>query len=206
MEQISYPVSLLVEGPTDEAVVRRILAYVGLPCGAVYGKKGKDDLLRRLPRYNRAARFAPWLAVVDLDREPECAPLLVRSVLPDPAPAMNLRVAVRAIESWLLADAERMARFLSIPAKRIPADPDALADPKAFLVNLARHSQRRAIREEMVPRAGSGARVGPGYTRRIIEFVNAEDGWRPKVAERHSDSLRRCVACLRALKEWRPDF
>ena len=32
------PVNVLVEGITDEAVVCRLLEYVGLTCGTVYGK------------------------------------------------------------------------------------------------------------------------------------------------------------------------
>ncbi|MFH1006973.1 MAG: hypothetical protein V1800_05635 [Candidatus Latescibacterota bacterium] len=201
MEPTSCPVCVLVEGDTDEAVVRRILEYVGLSCGMVYGKEGKPDLLRRLPNYNRAARIAPWLVTVDLDQDADCAPIFARSVLPNPAGSMLFRVAVRAIEAWLLADAERLAAFLGIRVCRIPALPDAEPNPKRTLVNLARQSSRKAIREDMVPRDGSGAQVGPGYTGRFIEFVASSDRrWRPEVAMQRSDSLRRCVEVLHSLK------
>lgn len=201
MELVTPPVNVLVEGITDEAVVRRLLEYVGLTCGTVYGKSGKGPLLQRLPNYNQAARFAPWLVVVDLDQDAECAPPFVRSVLPNPAGGMQLRVAVRAIEAWLLADAERLAAFLGIRAVRIPPHPDAELDPKATLINLARRSRRRAMREDIVPREGSGSRVGPGYAGRLIEFVTATEwSWRPDVAAQHSDSLRRCVEALQALR------
>ncbi len=202
----AIPVNLLVEGLTDEAVARRVLEYVGLACGIVYGKQGKPHLLQRLPNYNRAAHFAPWLVVVDLDRDAECAPPFVRSVLPNPAGGMCFRVAVRAIEAWLLADAERLATFLSVPAARIPLHPDAELDPKATLIGLAQRSRRRDIREDMVPRAGSGGRVGPGYTGRIIEFVtSARHPWRPEAAIQRSDSLRRCVDALQVLKFWQQE-
>ncbi len=205
MKQPPYPVNLLVEGPTDEAIVRRLLDYVGLTCGVVYGKTGKAALLERLPKYNRAAGFAPWLAVVDLDQEPECAPLLIRSTLPNPAPGMRFRVAVHAVEAWLLADAERLAAFLAIPVARIPPDPDTLSDPKLFLVDLARASRRRIIREDMVPGAGSSHRVGPGYSGRLIEFVTtAGPRWRPEVAQEHSPSLKSCIDALHTLKTWQP--
>lgn len=42
MESYIPPVNVLVEGDTDEAVVRRVLDYVGLDCGTVYGKMGKS--------------------------------------------------------------------------------------------------------------------------------------------------------------------
>jgi len=113
---------------------------------------------------------------------------------------MYFRVAVRAVESWLLADAERLATFLGVPATSIPPDPDAESDPKRTLIGLAQRSRRSAIREDIVPRRGSGSRVGPGYAGRLIEFVlTAEDRWRPSAAVQRSDSLRRCVEALRAL-------
>ena len=201
MESPPLPVNVLVEGDTDEVVIRHILRYVGLTCGTVYGKEGKGYLLKRLPNYNQAARFAPWLAVVDLDQDADCAPDFVRSVLPDPAGKMQLRVAVRAIEAWLLADSEPLAGFLGIPISRIPINPDAEPNPKITLINLARQSRRRMIREDIVPREGSGSRVGPGYTGRLIQFVTAtEHSWRPGVAIQRSDSLRRCVEALHTLR------
>ncbi len=197
---------MLVEGDTDEIVARRILAYVGLTCGLVYGKSGKSFLLKRLPNYNQAARFAPWWALVDLDQDNDCAPDFVHAVLPHPARGMQLHVAVRAIEAWLLADAEHLAAFLRVPRARIPLDPDAEPDPKNTLIALARRGSNKAICSDIVPRQGSGGRVGPGYSGRIIEFVSgAAHPWRPEVAVQRSDSLRRCVAALRNLKRWGQD-
>jgi len=201
MNQAPLPISLLVEGVTDEVVVMGILEHVGLACGRVYGRKGKRYVLQRLPAYNQAARFSPWLVVVDLNHDAVCAPEFVRANLPSPAACMHLRVAVRALEAWLLADAERLATFLGISAATIPLHPDAQPDPKATLVQLAARSPRRLIREDMVPRQGSGARVGPGYVGRIQEFVTGtQHRWRPEVAASRSDSLRRCIAALDTLR------
>ncbi len=206
MPSLTPPVSVLVEGIIDEAIARRILAHVSLLCGTVYGKRGKDYLLECLPAYNRAARFIPWLVVVDLDHDAPCAPDFVQDRLPVPASGMCLRLAVRAAEAWLLADAERLAGFLSVPLAKIPTNPDVVPNPKAALVDLARQSRSRAIRDDMVPRPNSGGRVGPGYTGRIIEFVSAPPHqWRPDVAAGRSDSLRRCLEALTTLKTWKPD-
>lgn len=206
MQPYILPVNHLTEGPIDEAVAIRVLTYIGLPVGIAYGKTGKGDLLRRLPQYNQAARHRPWMALTDLDRDPNCAPPFVQATLPNPAPGMRFRVAVRAVEAWLMADAERLAAFLDIPPNRIPQNPDAEPEPKTTLVNLARHSRKQAIRQDMVPRQGSGSRVGPGYTGRLIEFVNSADGpWRPDVAAQRSDSLRRCLEALESLRLWQPD-
>lgn len=190
-------VTLAVEGDSDRAAAVRILETLGFEAGPVHGLRGKPWLMQHLPGYNNAARFAPWLVLVDLNGDAHCAPEFTTRVLSSPAPHMHLRVAVRAVEAWLLADVERLARFLGVSESRCPPDPDALDNPKRTLVDLARHA-RRAIREDMVPAPGTSIAVGPGYTGRIIEFAAAH--WRPVVAARHSDSLARC---LRALREWR---
>jgi len=67
----------------------------------------------------------------------------------------------------------------------------------------ARRSRSRVIVQDMVPRRGSGSRVGPGYKGRLIEFVTAtHHRWRPDVAAQRSDSLRRCLNALETLKGW----
>ena len=191
-----------VEGDLDEALLRRIADHAGLTLGAVHGRRGKPFLLQSLNGYNNAARFAPWVALVDLDRDCDCAPLCVQRWLPNPAPQMYFRVAVRAAEAWLLADRERIARWLGVAVTRIPQNPDDLENPKHELVSLARHSKRRAIRDDLVPRQASGRAVGPLYTMRMIEFLQDEvGGWRPNHALALSNSLMRCIERLRQVSE-----
>lgn len=180
----------------DEAVVRRLAVHVGAGVGPVYGKRGKPDVLARLAGYNRAAAHAPWLVLLDLD-ESACAPLLRAQVLRAPASQMCFRVAVHATESWLIADAIRFSRFMSVPLTRLPADADSVEDPKALVVNLARSSRSGSVRRDMVPTLASGRKVGPLYVSRLIEFVTTE--WRPTEAADRSDSLSRCLRRLREL-------
>lgn len=184
-----------VEGTVDEVVLRRVLTAVQREVGTIYVTRGKQNLLRRLPGFNHAAEFAPWVVLVDLNSAP-CPLALISEHLPDPAPLMRMRVAVRAIESWLLADRDRLATFLAVSSRRVPANPDDEANPKEALVNLARRSRRRAIRDDIVPAPGSGRKVGPAYEARLIEFVLRTDGWRPRDAATRSESLRRCLAAL----------
>lgn len=168
--------------------------------GDVFGLKGKDSLDQRLVGYNNAARFSPWLVVRDLDSDAPCASALVQRLLPQPSEFMCLRVAVRSVEGWLLADRERMARFLGIAATKVPTLPDGIADPKRLVVELARGSRRSAIRQDIVPAKGTTATVGPGYSARIIEFATKH--WRPRAAAERSRSLRRCIA---ALEKWKSE-
>lgn len=197
MAAIRPVIPVAVEGPTDEAVARRLIEAAGAELGAVYGKNGKANLLQRLNGYNNAARFAPWLVLMDLDQDADCAPPFRAAHLPDSAESMCFRVVVHELEGWLMADRETMARFLSVPIARLPYSPDAVLDPKQLLVDAAQHARRREIREGIAPRAGSGRSVGPLYTSLLIQYAQTQ--WRPEVAEQQSDSLRRCRVRLHEL-------
>ena len=190
-------VTCAVEGTTDEAIVRRIAEDAGLTLGSVFGLNGKQQVLRQLSGFNRAAERTPWVVVIDLDQDGRCAAEYVRQCLPQPAPHMHLRIAVREVEAWLLADASGIALFLGVPASRVPRDPDSLDDPKRTIVDLAARSRRRSIREEIAPRPGSGREVGPMYSSRISEFAGSI--WNPDAAAANSDSLPRCIKALQRL-------
>ena len=190
-------VSAAVEGSLDEVVVDRLIRHVGGHPGIVYGKNGKSFLRDRIDGYNSAAHHAPWVVLVDLDAEGECAPSVREAWLRHPAPLMCFRIVVRAIEAWLMADAERLAAFIGVARSKVPADPEGLDHPKQVMVNLARLSRRREVRQDMVPRQESGRTEGPAYTSRLIEY--ATDRWRPDVAVLRADSLRRAVARLQRL-------
>lgn len=186
-----------VEGIVDEAVVRKLIVHAGARPGTIYGKNGKAFLRKQINGYNNAARYSPWVVLVDLDRDAECAPPLCGEWIPDPAHHLCFRVAVREIEAWLMADAETLASFLSVARSRLAVDPEQILEPKIEMVNLARHSRRREIREDMVPRERSGRQVGPAYASRLMEYV--ETRWRPEVAAQGAESLRRAIDCLRRL-------
>lgn len=192
--------SAVVEGPSDAVIVERVIQCAGLHVGTAYPQGGKHRLDRQVAGYNNAARFSYWLVVRDLNGDAPCASELVHRILPAPNRLMKLRIAERAAEAWLLADREGIAQFLAISLTRITLNPDVLLDPKVEIVNLAKRSKRRSIREDMVPQQGTTGRVGPGYPGRIIEF--ARESWRPDVAARQSPSLARCIA---AIKQWSVD-
>lgn len=190
-------ISAAVEGIVDESVIRRLVSHAGATPGNIYGKNGKQEIHLRIQGYNNAAQRSPWIVLVDLDDDALCAPSLHETWLPDPAPLMCFRVAVRQVEAWLLADREQTASFLAVRRDRIPDDPESLTNAKETVVNLARKSRRREIREDMVPRTGSGRVVGRAYSSRVIEFASRH--WRPDVASLHAKSLARAIECLRHL-------
>ena len=192
-------VSAAVEGQVDEAVVRKLIQCAGGQPGTVYGKNGKDSLRRKIAGFNKAARHRPWVVLVDLDREEDCAPPLRQAWLSVPEDYLCFRIAVRQVESWLIADPETLASFLRVRGSQVPSDPESLGNAKEAMVNLARSSRGSAIREDMVPREGSGRSVGPAYTSRLVEYVSS--AWRPEVAAQRADSLHRAIACVERLIE-----
>lgn len=163
--------------------------------GRTYPGHGNVRLKRNAGKYNQASKHFPFLLLTDLDQV-ECPPQLVREWIPSPVhPNFLFCVAVREVESWLLADRSGLAAFLRISVKMIPEDVEGLPDPKQFLINLARHSKRRDIREEVVPRPNSTAKIGPAYNHRMREFV--QHYWNLSDAYRLSPSLARMVDKVR---------
>jgi hypothetical protein len=191
-------VTVAVEGDIDAAVARRILTELGFPLGPIHGRQGKGQLDKGLRGYNNAARYAHWLVIRDLDQDAECAPGLVKRLMPASSAYMCLRVAVRQIEAWLLADRSGIAAWLQVPLEIVPEDPETLRDAKAAVVQLAQRSRNRRLREDVVPAPNTSAKVGPGYTARIIEF--ATNVWRPRVAAEVCESL---AGCLKAVERWK---
>jgi hypothetical protein len=190
-------VSGAVEGIVDEAVVRVVLGHVGRYVGPIHVQGGKLKLLAKLRGFNEAARFSPWLVLVDLNGDAPCAPPFVAATLPSPSSQMTFRVAVRQAEAWLLADRERIAKFLRVSRAIVPVDPEREYDAKVAMVNIARASRDRLVREDMVPAERSGRKTGPNYAGRLIEFATKD--WRPEIAAERADSLDRCLQRLAAL-------
>lgn len=104
---------------------------------------------------------------------------------------MCFRIAVRASESWLLADRQAIADFLSVSIALIPPLPENEPVPKQLMIRIAGRSRRRAIREGMVPAQGDSSKIGPEYTSMLAEY--ARERWDPRQASERAPSLRRAL-------------
>lgn len=185
-------ISLAFEDVLGEALAKKILADVGgsLRIGSRVPGGGFGRLKKMAPMLNAAACSSmPVLLVTDLDQA-ECPAVLIRTWLPrEKSPDLLLRVAVREAESWILADSEGFAQFLGVGPGKIPANPDALADPKRTLLGLVKACKRGLLKREMLPAKGAKSPMGLGYNEHLCHFVRSH--WRPSDAAEHSDSLRR---------------
>lgn len=196
------PLYLAVEDELSDWVLRRVLS--GRPrsyaIGAVFGRQGFGYLKRQATAFNNGARGCPFLVLTDLDRCP-CPPQLLAEWLSVPKHShLLLRVAVREVESWLLADDEGVRRYLGLRRAFTCADPEGLDDPKTTLLNLAESSPRRALREALVARdEGSGRlRQGPDYNGALARFVSEK--WNLEQASSRCRSLGRMQAALARLE------
>lgn len=190
-------VSVACEGEGDVPIARKVLEHAGLTMGSAYSASGKGNLDKSLVAYNSAAKHAPWLVLRDLDTDAGCAPTLVETLLPAASRLMVFRIAVRASEAWLMADRERFATYFGVPPTKVPRDPEAVSDPKTEVMNLARRSRIKDIRESVPVQQGMTGRVGPGYTEKVMAF--ASDHWRPGIAAAAAPSLAACIRRLEAL-------
>lgn len=159
-------------------------------------KKGITNLLPRLGDYAlQAQHVQPVLCIADTDGA--CAAELVTRWLPPTRTSrLLLRLAVQEAESWALADGEAFAGALHVPRAKVPRDPEALADAKRVVLDLARRSTNRRVREE-VASSTNPATPGTGYNLHLCGFVKTH--WRAGVASQQSPSLRRAVERLQAL-------
>lgn len=158
---------------------------------------GFGYLKARLPDFIASCRGGlSFLLLTDLDTRP-CPPDLLDDwfgVIPKPD-SMLLRVAVREVESWVLADRIRFAGWLGVSENEVPAAPEACLDPKADLLFLAKKSKKSGLKEGLLPKKGAPSKVGLEYNDLLCAFVSSE--WRVEEAAKLAPSLARAIRRLR---------
>ncbi|HFD87121.1 MAG TPA: hypothetical protein ENJ35_05555 [Gammaproteobacteria bacterium] len=135
--------------------------------------------------------------MTDLDQE-ACVPMLIQRWFPGVCrlpDSLIFRVAVREVESWILADRVELANFLGIPKANFSREPDTLGDPKSHLLDVIRTKGRKRFHRDMLPTGN--AHIGPEYNRVLCDFVN--NHWNIDEAQQYSPSLQRTVDALRRI-------
>lgn len=192
-------INTATEDEVSERVALRLVAEVvpGGATGLMLRRGGFGYLRSNLHKFCQMAEREHVLLLTDLDRHP-CAPALIANwtagkSLPD---KLLLRIPVREVEAWLLADRQSMAELMGISEARLPPEPDMLPDPKRVLLNAARNA-KRSIRSELIFSRGAVASQGLGYNRVLSQYVDTL--WDIDRAADRSPSLRRAVDRLRAI-------
>ncbi|OQY28497.1 MAG: hypothetical protein B6244_07030 [Candidatus Cloacimonetes bacterium 4572_55] len=194
-------INLVVEDRLQEEALKKILGSI-LPkyhIPRVFCKNGRGYIKKKLESFNQASSITPYLVLTDLDRNP-CAPDLIKKWVTDFAlhPNLIFRVAVREVETWLLADRKNFANFLGVSKDKILREIESEKFPKQLIVRLAKKSKKRLIREKIVPRC-KYVKVGPEYNSALVEFILTK--WDYKVAAEASNSLSKLILSLRRFEQ-----
>lgn len=195
---MSQYINLLIEDELHLNVVTKLLLDVSpaFMIHRVFGKRGKSFIKQSLRAYNQAAQLMPYLVLVDLDND-ECPPSLINSWLPfRKNDNLVFRIAVREAETWLISDKNNFASFMGVSKDIIALEPEKLPDPKEHIINLARRSRKRNIREDLIPEGK--ATVGRNYNTCLADFVFRK--WEARKAMKHSRSLSGLIRSLDLLK------
>lgn len=192
-------INLATEDELSETVALRLVTEL-LPhfdVGLRLRKGGNGYLRSSLGKFRQMSRREFVLLVTDLDRA-NCAPTFLASwtsgtALPE---KFLLRICVREIESWIMADRLGFGRLVGVSRANIPRNPDELDDPKRSLLQIARRGHK-SIRQELLASRGAVASQGLGYNRTLCAF--AETDWSVERARANSASLQRAVQRIAAL-------
>lgn len=195
-------IMLATEDELSEVVGQRLVSETAghLQVCQTFRGRGFGYLKSNMQKFLEISRHTPLVLLTDLDRA-ECAPSLMKDWLGgrERYPHFLFRVAVRETESWLLADREAVADFLGVSIGRLPTAPDTLQDPKAELLKLVRSSKKRGLKSDLLPAAGSTARIGLGYNAVLGAFVRTQ--WSCERAVCHSPSLAKARYRIKELAD-----
>jgi Domain of unknown function (DUF4276) len=159
------------------------------------GPSGYGYIKKSLPAFNAASAIIPFVILVDADTRP-CPRETIKSWLGDETqnPNLVIRIAIREVEAWLLADRSGIADFLAIPESCVPLDPSRIKDPKRYLSRLAARSRRKEIRQDLARAPGTRSKTGPFFSQSLQYFT--KNLWNISVARLHSADLNRTIVAL----------
>ena len=180
-----------------EQLVAQCLPGWSLPFQPI-NTQGVTKLKAALPRYHGGlAQVQPVLCIADTDHG--CPKELRQNWLPAVVhPNFILRLAVREVDAWVIADRTAFAKAFGVSAALMPRDPEALADAKREVLRLAARSSKRVIREEVIAQYDA-TKPGSGYNLHLCSFVRSR--WNVASAAENSPSLVRAVRALERLRE-----
>jgi hypothetical protein len=183
------PLQIVFEDELSETVIMKLLSCFGkYTVTASYNKHGSGNIKKEIRSYNNAAKYFPFFILTDLDQK-DCPLTLIKEWCKfKKHPHLIFRIAVKEVESWLLADREGFAKYTAVSVMRIPNCPDNIDDPKELIFSIIKKSPKRILKDDILPRY-DGDRIGPNYNGRLSEFV--DNYWEIKRAIQHSPSLKK---------------
>jgi len=208
-----------VEDAPSQAVLTKIVdslnedfgsSFFGFREGYPRIMHGESQIRKVFPAHLAMASEGLYtLSLVDLDvYDYPCPPALLRNwigITPEnplvlPLQAI-LRVAVRIVEAWIMADRKKFARYFDLTESLLPVVPDNKLHLRKILFDLLWKNGSPALRKKkligMLP--SQNAHIGPEYNSIMCDFVNRH--WSPKRAAYNSPSLKRTMDRLHAIAQ-----
>lgn len=183
------PIAIATEDQLSEAIALRLIADIPTPhvVQLKLGKTGNGYLKSKMNSWYQMAQHQVMLVLTDLDRANCLVEFRDQWLVTAPPKNLLLRIAVREVESWVLAD--HIAMRTLIGGKGVlPAAPDDLVDPKQSLLKLAKSAPKQ-VREDLLKTIDDNLAQGLGYNARLTAWISSE--WSPQRAAERSPSLAR---------------
>jgi hypothetical protein len=183
------PIAIATEDQLSEAIALRLIAEIPTPhfIQLKLGRTGNGYLRSKMSSWYQMAQHQVMLVLTDLDRANCLVEFRDQWLDAEPPQNLLLRIAVREVESWVLADHIAMRELIGAKGV-LPAAPDELTDPKQSLLKLAT-SAPKEIRNDLLKTIDGNLAQGLGYNARLTAWVNSE--WSPQRAAERSPSLAR---------------
>lgn len=190
------PIGIATEDQLSEAIALRLLADVQVAHCITHrlGKGGFGYLKSKMDSWYQMAQVQVMLILTDLDRANCLLEFREQWLTAHPPKNLVFRIAVREVESWVLADHVAMRTLIGTRGVLPPA-PDGLADPKQFFLGLVKKSAPKTIRDDLLKEVDGKLAQGLGYNARLSAWVGSE--WSPERAAERSPSLARARLRLR---------
>ncbi len=183
------PIAIATEDQLSEAIALRLISDITTPHFIQHklGRKGNGYLRSKMNSWYQMAQQQVMVVLTDLDRANCLVEFRDQWLVAEPPKNLLLRIAVREVESWVLADHVAMRELIGAKGV-LPGAPDELADPKQSLLKLAKSAPKQ-IREDLLKTINGNLAQGLGYNARLTAWVHSE--WCPQRAAERSPSLAR---------------
>lgn len=189
------PIAIATEDQLSEAIALRLISEIQTPHFIQHklGKSGNGYLRSKMENWYRMAQHQVMLVVTDLDRANCLVEFRDQWLAAEPPANLVFRIAVREVESWVLADHLAMRELIGVKGV-LPVAPDDLADPKRALLGLAKGAPKQ-VRDDLLKVTNGNLTQGLGYNARLTAWINSE--WSPERAADRSPSLAKARSRLK---------
>jgi hypothetical protein len=184
------PIAVATEDELSEAIALRLISELKRPHHVTHAlrRNGFGYLQSKMDSWCQMAEHQIMMVLTDLDQANCLVEFRDQWLADRPLPtSLIFRIAVREVESWVLADHQAMRELVGKKGV-LPTQPDALPDPKQALLGLGKTAPK-SVRDDLIRTIDGQLRQGVGYNARLKHWINT--AWSPERAAERSPSLFR---------------